>query len=194
MHTQVMWTIETGSMIHVPDDSWNIYTLYSHTQQGGRDVYCLLGFITAYRYERMYVCRSRLFMYCACMFFMFVYVHRTRARDERTCMHIAGTKAHVCISTQRGRERRRKTHTVDTRCTQCTRIQHVCMHSTCMHAYLTKRNIDRALCRNTQMHAQRRYWVYDKYAHSIQKFRLRVSQCVVLPPFQRRGHGARMLV
>ena len=42
-----------------------------------------------------------------------------------------------------------------------------------------------------------RYWVYDKAqdvaARALDKFRLRLSQCIILPPFQRQGHGARLL-
>mmetsp|Transcript_35756 Transcript_35756/g.86431 ORF Transcript_35756/g.86431 Transcript_35756/m.86431 type:complete len:498 (-) Transcript_35756:100-1593(-) len=86
LQTMVLWTIETGSFIKVPDPAWNIYTLYSKKEEKGRVVYCLIGFITAYR-----------------------------------------------------------------------------------------------------------YWVYDKASHSVDKTRLRVSQAVVLPPFQRKGHGARLL-
>ena len=29
--------------------------------------------------------------------------------------------------------------------------------------------------------------------HALDKFRLRLSQCIILPPFQKQGHGARML-
>lgn len=82
----MIWTIETGSFIQVPDAAWNILTLYSKTSTSGKDVYCIVGFVTAYK-----------------------------------------------------------------------------------------------------------YWVYDKYSHSVDKSRLRVSQVVVLPPFQRKGHGGRML-
>mmetsp|Transcript_11716 Transcript_11716/g.23123 ORF Transcript_11716/g.23123 Transcript_11716/m.23123 type:complete len:503 (+) Transcript_11716:35-1543(+) len=86
LQTLVLWTIETGSGIKVPDPAWNIYTLYSRTEAAGHPVYSLVGFITAYR-----------------------------------------------------------------------------------------------------------YWVYDRTSKSVEKSRLRVSQAVVLPPFQRKGHGARML-
>eukprot|EP00802_Teleaulax_amphioxeia_P009965 Tamp_09990.p1 GENE.Tamp_09990~~Tamp_09990.p1 ORF type:complete len:580 (-),score=204.40 Tamp_09990:276-2015(-) len=38
-----------------------------------------------------------------------------------------------------------------------------------------------------------RYWVYDKERNELDKFRLRLSQCIIFPPFQRQGHGARLL-
>jgi len=38
-----------------------------------------------------------------------------------------------------------------------------------------------------------RYWAYDKFEKQIDKCRLRLSQCVVLPPFQRKGHASRLL-
>ena len=33
----------------LPDERWNIFTLYHKTAGDGRDVYCLVGFMTAYR-------------------------------------------------------------------------------------------------------------------------------------------------
>lgn len=48
--TFVIWTIETGSFVQVPDASWNIFTLYSKRMEGARAVYCIVGFVTAYKY------------------------------------------------------------------------------------------------------------------------------------------------
>jgi hypothetical protein len=38
-----------------------------------------------------------------------------------------------------------------------------------------------------------RYWVYDKARNELDKFRLRLSQCIIFPPFQRQGNGGRLL-
>ena len=37
------------------------------------------------------------------------------------------------------------------------------------------------------------YWVYPGAGAALDARRLRVSQCVVLPPHARQGHGARLL-
>mmetsp|Transcript_86325 Transcript_86325/g.230532 ORF Transcript_86325/g.230532 Transcript_86325/m.230532 type:complete len:352 (+) Transcript_86325:740-1795(+) len=86
LQTLVIWLIECGGCIEVPDENWHVITLYHAAEVQNRTVYCLVGFVTAYR-----------------------------------------------------------------------------------------------------------YWAYDKFEKQIDKCRLRLSQCVVLPPFQRKGHASRLL-
>ncbi|EKX54736.1 hypothetical protein GUITHDRAFT_99389 [Guillardia theta CCMP2712] len=86
LQSLAMWCIETAGCIEVPDERWNIFTLYKKVTKNGSTKFILIGFLTAYK-----------------------------------------------------------------------------------------------------------YWVYDRETQKLDKYRMRISQVVVLPPFHRQGYGSKLL-